>query len=177
MKNKYITFIAAIFILLSSVGCSKSEYDYKSLGFVSVAEMEAAFSKGYHTKKKLDEMTKPVTALSEATSSQSPAISSPSSEPQKTKALEDNTPFSPSFDCSRASSAPEKLICSDRDLAKADVALNSAYSKALDTAKDKSQLKSEQIAWMKKERNACSDKQCMLQQIERRISVLQSPKG
>jgi len=46
-------------VACAMVGCSKVEYDYKALGFASKDEMQAAFDKGYQTKQKLDEMTKP----------------------------------------------------------------------------------------------------------------------
>jgi len=55
-KTLRISIIALIF--LSLAGCSKTEYDYKALGFTSSAEMDSAFAKGYHTKSKLEEMTK-----------------------------------------------------------------------------------------------------------------------
>lgn len=34
------------------------EYDHTALGFFSEDEMFAAFARGYHTRQKLDEMTK-----------------------------------------------------------------------------------------------------------------------
>jgi uncharacterized protein len=48
--------------------------------------------------------------------------------PAAPAAAADNTPFAPSFDCAKASNAQEKLVCSDRELAKLDVALSQAYS-------------------------------------------------
>lgn len=60
----YLLSAAASFLLLT--GCSETEYDYKALGFASKTEMDDAFSKGYHTKKKLDEMIKPVVAVAPA---------------------------------------------------------------------------------------------------------------
>ena len=53
MNNYIFTFLFTI-ILIS--GCSKVEYDHKTLGFSDPAEMESAFSKGYHTKQKFTEM-------------------------------------------------------------------------------------------------------------------------
>lgn len=51
---------AALF--MSSCDNTPVKYDPKALGFSSQAEMEAAFAKGYQTKQKLDEMTKPASA-------------------------------------------------------------------------------------------------------------------
>lgn len=84
----------------------------------------------------------------------------------------DNTPFAPSFDCSKASNDAERLICSDRDLAKFDVELSLAYSKGRGAASDKNQLKAEQLEWTKKSRNACSDKACMVASMQKRIAEL-----
>lgn len=66
---KIVTIGLASFLL---AGCSKVEYDYKALGFSSNNEMQAAFDKGYQTKQKLDEMTKPVPVA--ATAPQTPAV-------------------------------------------------------------------------------------------------------
>lgn len=84
----------------------------------------------------------------------------------------DTSLFSPSFDCAKASNGPERLICSDRDLAKLDVQLGQTYSKAVGKAADKKKLQVDQLDWMKGERNACSDKPCMAAAIEKRIKVL-----
>lgn len=86
--------------------------------------------------------------------------------------VEDTSPFSPSFDCQKASSGPERLICSDRELSKLDVELSQSYMKARDKAEDKKTLRSQQLAWMKSRRNACSDKACMAQAYKDRIAQL-----
>ncbi len=80
--------------------------------------------------------------------------------------------FSPSFDCTMASNDPERLICSDRDLAKLDVQLGQSYSKAVGSAADKKKMQLDQLDWLKRERNACSDKPCMAGAIEQRIKAL-----
>ena len=54
MRSKSAVIGVVASLLLS--GCSKVTYDPVSLGFKDVTEMEAAFAKGYHTKKKYDEM-------------------------------------------------------------------------------------------------------------------------
>lgn len=61
------------FIAFALVGCTKTEYDFKALGFGSKDEMEAAFAKGYHTKKKLDEMIKPAVVAAPAAPPPAPA--------------------------------------------------------------------------------------------------------
>ncbi|SFI39688.1 Protein of unknown function [Nitrosomonas sp. Nm34] len=84
----------------------------------------------------------------------------------------DNTPFAPSFDCTKASNGAERLICSDRDLSKLDVDLSQVYLKMRDKALDKNKFKAKQIDWIKTSRNACSDKFCMENAYTQRISEL-----
>ena len=84
----------------------------------------------------------------------------------------DTSPFAPSFDCAKAGTGPERLICSDRELSKLDVDLSQAYSRAREKSADKNKLKSEQLEWFKRSRNACSDKSCMETAYKQRISDL-----
>ena len=58
---------------------------------------------------------------------------------------------SPSFDCAKAESEAEKLVCSDEALAKLDGALASVYAKALESfpADEISELKAYQRGWVK----------------------------
>ena len=65
---------AALF--MSSCDNTPVKYDPKALGFSSQAEMEAAFAKGYQTKQKLDEMTKPASAVSTSAAPAQPAAPS-----------------------------------------------------------------------------------------------------
>jgi uncharacterized protein YecT (DUF1311 family) len=82
-----------------------------------------------------------------------------------------SNPVSPSFDCSKASNVAESLICNDRDLSKLDVELARAYTRARESGGGES-LRTEQIAWLKTTRNACSDKDCLSSVLRKRISDL-----
>jgi uncharacterized protein YecT (DUF1311 family) len=84
----------------------------------------------------------------------------------------EKTAFAPSFDCAKVSTGPERLICSDRQLAGADVQMAQLYRVALNTAPDKDALRAVQNAWRKNERDGCSDAPCMLRAYEKRISEL-----
>lgn len=53
--SKMIGAALVVFVIMS--GCSQECNDYEKLGFSSHAEMEEAFRQGYHTKRKMDEMT------------------------------------------------------------------------------------------------------------------------
>ena len=78
----------------------------------------------------------------------------------------------PSFDCTKASTGAERLICSDKSLSEADVKLSQIYKAAANSASDKEGLKSAQSTWRKNERDACSDSQCMLAAYQSRIAQL-----
>ena len=85
----------------------------------------------------------------------------------------DNMPFSPSFDCTKASVTVEKLICGDRELASLDIKLSQLYSQVLSKSQDKQTLRSDQINWIKLSR-ACKDVACVKQAQELRINQLSS---
>lgn len=63
---KFRMLLAAFGLSVGLLGCGAPEYDFKALGFADKAEMESAFAKGYHTKKKLTEMMPPPVAKVEA---------------------------------------------------------------------------------------------------------------
>jgi uncharacterized protein (TIGR02145 family) len=78
----------------------------------------------------------------------------------------------PSFDCAKASTSPEKAICSDADLAELDNQLAKAYSKARSSA-CKKDLQKQQKEWMN-ERNSCSSNiQCLKNSYKSRIQELE----
>lgn len=80
--------------------------------------------------------------------------------------------WAPSFDCAKVSNGPERLICSNKELSEADVKLAQVYKAALKSASDKNALKQAQSAWLKNDRNACADVDCMLRVYNERISAL-----
>ncbi len=79
---------------------------------------------------------------------------------------------SPSFDCGKASTAAERLICSNSELAQADIQLAQAYKAALGDAADKAALKKEQAEWLKNQRDVCIDANAMLKVYQERTSQL-----
>ena len=83
----------------------------------------------------------------------------------------------PSFDCSKASTRVERLICSDEDLARLDVELLEIYNLAKDehprmhdgdTGKSSFPLGADQTRWRTKVRDACKDVACLKTAYERR---------
>ena len=77
-----------------------------------------------------------------------------------------------SFDCAKAASPTEKLICSNPSVSLLDEQLGQAYKQALASANDKDLLKQEQMGWIKQQR-ACKDAECLTQTYQARIAQLQ----
>lgn len=82
------------------------------------------------------------------------------------------TSFAPSFDCAKVSSGSERMICSNKELAAADVKLMQVYRDAVSRATNKDGLKKMQNEWRKTRRDACSDADCMLKVYNERIIEL-----
>jgi len=96
------------------------------------------------------------------------AVSSPA--PQATQPVQGA--IVASFDCSKALSKIEKLICSTLETGDADRRLAAAYASAKSKSSDANALKADQLAWMKQQRNACNDAACLLKTTEARIQAL-----
>lgn len=75
----------------------------------------------------------------------------------------------PSFDCRKAATIQEKLICSDNALSRLDSELGVLYQEAKYVADDKNAIQREQMEWLKNKRNACSDVACLLDAYNNRI--------
>lgn len=120
MSYTAVRILTVAFIVAALVGCSKAEYDFKALGFASKGDMEAAFSKGYHTKQKLDEMITPPAAVVAAPPAQvQPApASEPAPQPQAAVASQAAPP--PQAPTSEAIASCDSVrVCADAMLAAA----------------------------------------------------------
>lgn len=87
----------------------------------------------------------------------------------------DNAKHSASFDCAKASTNVEKMICSQKSMQDLDGKMAKEYHAAmgrLDTKAEKQQLLAEQRAWLKK-RNTCTDDACLLTAYSFRIPDLE----
>lgn len=78
----------------------------------------------------------------------------------------------PSFDCIKAQTNAERLICSSNELSIADSRLSSAYKIELLNALDKESFKAKQRNWTKKVRDNCLNVECMLEAYKNRLSEL-----
>ncbi|CAB3644462.1 Uncharacterized protein conserved in bacteria%2C putative lipoprotein [Achromobacter sp. 2789STDY5608633] len=79
-----------------------------------------------------------------------------------------------SFDCNKAVSATERLICSDAETSALDGKLHGAYETALAAtdAYGKKELAKEQRNWIKYARDICQDSACLRQAYTTRIAML-----
>ncbi|HEV7778889.1 MAG TPA: lysozyme inhibitor LprI family protein, partial [Luteibacter sp.] len=82
--------------------------------------------------------------------------------------------FAASFDCSKAASPVEKLICGDQDVSRLDTQLQGTYQTALGAvdASSKDRLVKEQRNWIRYTRNICQDEACLGDAYKARIAVL-----
>jgi len=76
-----------------------------------------------------------------------------------------------SFDCAKAQSKVEKMICADAEISKLDEKLAKTYSETSKDEKDVALLNSQQRAWLK-QRNQCVDIFCLRQHYLQRIAEL-----
>lgn len=81
-------------------------------------------------------------------------------------------PVKPSFDCNKASSTAEKLICSSSQLSMLDVQLNGVFKQAVANAGDPKQVLALQKAWIKNVRGLCNDVECMTKAYQQRLDQL-----
>ena len=82
------------------------------------------------------------------------------------------TAQSASFDCGKAASNVEKLICGNAELSKLDENLNNAYLRVIARSDVKQKAIDSQRQWLKNERNVCRSTECIKIAYEKRISEL-----
>lgn len=84
------------------------------------------------------------------------------------------SPIEASFNCAKASTAIELLICSSQAAADADKQMAAAYHAARAKSSDPKKLKADQLFWIKNSRNACTDAACLLEVSDSRTKYLAS---
>lgn len=80
--------------------------------------------------------------------------------------------FGASFDCNKAASVMEKMICSNSELSQLDEKMAAAYKHALANANNSAIIKARQRDWIKSVRNQCQDAACIAQAYSRRFEQL-----
>ena len=68
----------------------------------------------------------------------------------------------PSFDCSKARSVPEKMICSDAELARVDRELGRVYAQAKNSAANGAAFRHQNNAEWRRLESSCRDRECLL---------------
>lgn len=80
--------------------------------------------------------------------------------------------YSASFNCKKASTFIEHTICNDSDLSKLDEQLASAYKKVFNSLSDKTDLKKDQLDWLKNNRDKCMSLECLKTSYTNRVLYL-----
>jgi uncharacterized protein len=80
-----------------------------------------------------------------------------------------------SFNCAKAGTAVERMICANPKLSSMDEKLNKAYRDALATGPKPELLTSYQRDWLKDVRNKCKDVPCLEQVYQSRLDDFYSP--
>lgn len=79
-----------------------------------------------------------------------------------------------SFDCSKAQSKVEKLICADAELSKLDEEMTASYADALKGSATAADVRNAQKQWLKI-RDTCQDSQCLKNTYRQQVTSLRSP--
>lgn len=81
----------------------------------------------------------------------------------------------PSFDCGKARSIPEKLICGDPELARLDRELGQVYARARDAATDRAAFQRVSDREWRRREAECRDRACLLDWYAQRRAQLLAP--
>ncbi len=82
--------------------------------------------------------------------------------------------FDVGFDCNKASTKVEKLICLNPIIAKKDASLNNLYKKLLIEHSSDGTIAQNQLSWLKNIRNQCADDSCLSDAYDKRLENLLS---
>jgi uncharacterized protein YecT (DUF1311 family) len=80
----------------------------------------------------------------------------------------------PSFDCAKAGTPVEKLICATPSVSALDLKLSESYKTLLRLSEDKPGLKKEQALWIKTKRNVCETVDCLQSAYQSRLDELEA---
>lgn len=86
--------------------------------------------------------------------------------------LVSNSVYSASFDCTKAKTLAETVICSNPQLSDLDELLMNSYKKTLERSEGDETIKTAQRDWLKNSRNKCQTVECLKQAYTTRIAEL-----
>lgn len=78
----------------------------------------------------------------------------------------------PSFDCAKAATNVELMVCDDQELSDLDVRLADAYRLARQSGQDRLAVKRDQVEWLRNVLGRCEDSQCVRDAYVARIQAL-----
>ena len=78
----------------------------------------------------------------------------------------------PGFDCAKASSNAEKLICKSTEVSALDKELSETYADILKNVNNKNDYKKAQSSWIKEKRDKCGDEICLKNVYSQRLQEL-----
>jgi uncharacterized protein len=81
-------------------------------------------------------------------------------------------PVRASFDCGKARSRAERIICSDGELARQDRELGRLYARARDAAPDSAAFRRQNEQEWRRRETTCDDRECLLRWYAQRRSQL-----
>lgn len=116
------------------------------------------------------------TSAAPRTTARKVEVAKAASTPRQTPGLAVRT--QPSFDCRRARSIPEKMICSDAELSQLDRELGRVYARARKATSDGAGFRRQQNQeWLRRE-SSCRDRDCLLRWYEiRRDQLMKEIEG
>lgn len=101
-----------------------------------------------------------------------PAAPSPSTA-RETSPRANGAAVQPSFDCAKARSTPERIICADAELARLDRELGRLHARAKAAAPDAADFKRENDAQWKLREQTCRDRSCLMEWYAQRREQLE----
>ncbi len=102
------------------------------------------------------------------------AVPSPTPSPSSVAPVRRSEALGPSFDCAKARSTPERLICEDSELARLDRELGRLYAQARSVAPDMAAFNRErEVEWRYREQE-CGDRICLVMWYAHRREQLQA---
>jgi hypothetical protein len=133
-------------------------------GFIVLAAIIFIFKKSSESEPK-----PPLPSEPSASQEAAPPVAS---HPSEEKTLTSVDASGPSFDCSKAVSPAELLICSDPELSRSDRELSVLFRNAKALAPDKAQFRKENAERWKQRETQCTDRPCLIQWYEERTYEL-----
>lgn len=80
--------------------------------------------------------------------------------------------YAASFDCTKATSKIEEIICRYNHLSQLDEVLTRAYQERLRELKETKYLREQQRTWLSEVRNRCMDAACLVKVYQKRLAQL-----